>query len=182
MSRVSLPTPTLRTDRLRLRPVASADVDALFALHSSAHVLRYWDAPPWRDRARAERFVAVSRQMAEEGSGARLAIERIADGAFIGWCSLTRWNPGFRSATLGYCLSDAAWGRGYATEAARAAVGYAFTALGQSRVLSLIAPDNVASIRVAERLGEKPVGEWEILGIKVILYGVGREEWEAKKD
>ena len=57
------------------------------------------------------------------GSGARLAMDRVSDGAFIGWCSLTRWNPTYRSASMGYCLDDAAWGRGYATEAARACCG-----------------------------------------------------------
>jgi RimJ/RimL family protein N-acetyltransferase len=67
MTRVSLPTPTLYTARLRLRPFDDADATDLFALHSSAHVLRYWDAPPWSERARAERFITACRQMAEEG-------------------------------------------------------------------------------------------------------------------
>jgi len=109
MSRMSLPTPTLHAARLRLRPLTSADADALFALHSNAYVLRYWDAPPWSERARAERFIVTCRQMAEEGSG-RLAMDRVSDGAFIGWCGLTRWNPDYRSASMGYCLDDAAWG------------------------------------------------------------------------
>jgi RimJ/RimL family protein N-acetyltransferase len=52
MAPMSLPTPTLHTARLRLRPFADADADALLALHSSAYVLRYWDAPPWGERAR----------------------------------------------------------------------------------------------------------------------------------
>jgi RimJ/RimL family protein N-acetyltransferase len=67
MARMFLPTPTLRTARLGLRPFTSAD--ALFALHSSAYVLRYWDAPPWSERARAERFIAACGRMAEEDSG-----------------------------------------------------------------------------------------------------------------
>ena len=113
---MSLPAPTLHTARLRLRPFADADADALFDLHSSAHVLRYWDAPPWSERTRAERFIAACQRMANEGTGARLAMDRLSDGAFIGWSSLTRWNPDYRSASLGYCLDDAAWGHGYATE------------------------------------------------------------------
>ena len=102
MARMPLPAPTLHTARLRLRPFGDADASALFALHSSAHVLRYWDAPPWSERARAERFIAACRQMAEEGTGTRLAVDRGSDGAFIGWCSLTRWNADYRSAALGY--------------------------------------------------------------------------------
>ena len=134
MARMSLPTPTLRTARLCLRPFTSADADALFRLHSSAHVLRYWDAPPWRERERAERFIEACRQLSEEGSGARLAIERVSDGTFIGWCALTRWNPDHRSAALGYCLDDEAWGHGYATEAARALLQWAFDTLDLNRV------------------------------------------------
>ena len=49
---MSLPTPTLRTTRLRLRPFDDADADDLFAVHSSAYVLRYWDASPWREPVR----------------------------------------------------------------------------------------------------------------------------------
>lgn len=71
---MSWETPTLPTARLRLRPFASEDADVLFALHSSGHVLRYWDAPPWCERARAELFIAACERMAEEGSGARLAM------------------------------------------------------------------------------------------------------------
>jgi RimJ/RimL family protein N-acetyltransferase len=69
-------------------------------------------------------------------------------------------------------------GRGYATEAARASVEYAFNELKQTRVISLIAPANAASIRVAERLGERPAGEWEVFGTRVIIHAIEREEWE----
>src|SRR5262245_55326036 len=102
MAPMALPTPTLSTARLRLRPFTSADTDALFALHSNAYVLRYWDSPAWSEPARADRFVEACRQMEEEGSGARVAIDRASDGVFLGWCSLTRWNPEFRSASMGY--------------------------------------------------------------------------------
>ena len=59
MTHLALPAPTLTTARLRLRPFGDADADDLFALHSNAYVLRYWDAPPWSDRGRAGRFIAV---------------------------------------------------------------------------------------------------------------------------
>jgi RimJ/RimL family protein N-acetyltransferase len=80
MTRVSLPTPTLHTARLRLRPFDDADANDLFALHSSGYVLRYWDAPPWSERVRAGRFIAACRQTAEGGSEARLAVDRGSDG------------------------------------------------------------------------------------------------------
>src|SRR5258706_11912009 len=113
MTRMSLPTLTLHTARLRLRAFDDTDENDLFALHSNAYVLRFWDAPPWKERARAERFITACRQMAESGSGARLAVDRVSDGEFVGWCSLNRWNPDCRSASLGYCFDDAAWGHGH---------------------------------------------------------------------
>lgn len=150
---MGLHTPRLRTARLRLRAFRGADADALFALHSNANVLRYWDSPPWTERARAERFIAACREMAEEGSGVRLAVDRFPDEAFIGWCSVTRWNPVHRSAALTYCLDAAAWGHGYATEAAGALLQWAFDALDLNRVQAETDTRNAASAHVLEKLG-----------------------------
>ena len=150
---MALPTPTLTTARLRLRPFAQTDTDAIFALQSNPRVLRYWDAPPWKTRAQAERFIAVCAQIEQEGTGARLAIERAADNAFIGWCSLAKWDPVYRSAKLGYCLDDTAWGSGLATEAAGAVLQWAFDALDLNRVQAETDTRNTASGRVLEKLG-----------------------------
>ena len=180
---MSLRAPRLHTARLRLRPFTSADADALFALHSNAHVLRYWDAPPWREPSRAERFIAACRQIEEEGSGARLAIERGADGVFLGWVGLTRWNPDHRSASLGYCLDDAAWGHGYATEAARALLQWAFDTLDLNRVQAEADTRNAASARVLEKLGFEHEGTLQedcIVNGEVSdswVYGLIKRQW-----
>jgi RimJ/RimL family protein N-acetyltransferase len=108
---------------------------------------------PWTEPARAERLIGACRQMAEEGSGARLAVNRVSDATFIGWCAVTRWNPDHRSASMGYCLAEAAWGHGYATEAARALLQWAFDTLDLNRVQAETDTRNVASARVLEKLG-----------------------------
>jgi ribosomal-protein-alanine N-acetyltransferase len=180
---VPLPTPTLHTARLRLRPFTEADADALYALHSSAHVLRYWDAPPWSEPARAARFIAACRQMAEDGSGARLAVDRASDGAFIGWCGLTRWNPDYRSAALGYCFDDGVWGHGYATEAAHGLLRWAFDTLDLNRVQAETDTRNAASARVLEKLGfvrEGTLREDCVVNGEVSdswVYGLLRRQW-----
>lgn len=184
MADVSLPTPTLLTTRLRLRPVTPADDDALFALHTDVRVLRYWDAPPWRDLSQAHRFVAKSREMSEDGTGARLVIEALSDRRFIGWCSLTRWSPIHRSAALGYCLAQDGWGHGYATEAAGALLGWAFETLDLNRVQAEADTRNRASARVLEKLGfvlegtlrEDCVVDGEVSDSWV--YGLLRREWQ----
>ena len=80
-------------------------------------------------------------------------VERLEDGAFLGWCSLSQWNPGFRSAVTGYCLTREAWGHGYATEAAGALLDWAFGALDLNRVQAEADTRNPASRRVLEKLG-----------------------------
>lgn len=180
---MALTTPSLQTDRLRLRPFGDPDAGALFALHSDADVLRYWDSPPWADRASVEPFLARCQQMAEEGSGARVVIERTGDHVFVGWCTLNSWNRDFRSASLGYCLTEAAWGRGYATEAARALLGWGFDALDLNRVQAEADTRNVASARVLEKLGfvrEGTLREDCIVGGDVSdswVYGLLRRDW-----
>jgi RimJ/RimL family protein N-acetyltransferase len=181
---VPLPTPTLLTARLRLRPFADTDAATVYALQSDRRVLCYWDSPPWTDPDRAGRFIAASRQLAQDGEGARLAVEGLADGAFLGWCSLTRWNPGFRSAALTYCLAEAAWGRGYATEAARALLGWAFDTLDLNRVQAEVDTRNVASARVLEKLGfahEGTLREDCIVDGEVSdswVFGLLRRDWQ----
>lgn len=185
MTRMPLPTPALHTERLHLRPFTDADAGPLFALQSNAYVLRYWDSPPWTEPARADRFIAACRQLAEEGTGARVAMDRVSDGAFIGWCALTQWNPVYRSASLGYCLDDAAWGHGYATEAARALLKWAFATLDLNRVQAEADTRNPASGRVLEKLGfvrEGTLREDCIVNGDVSdswVYGLLRREWQA---
>lgn len=181
---MSFTTPTLPTARLRLRPFTSADADALFALHSNAHVLRYWDSPPWTEPARAETFIAKCRQIELEGSGARLAMDRGSDGAFLGWCGLTSYNPDYRSASLGFCLAEAAWGHGYAPEASQALLQWAFETVDLNRVQAEADTRNVPSARVLEKLGfvrEGTLREDCVVDGVVSdswVYGLLKREWQ----
>lgn len=172
MDGMSLPTPTLQTDRLTLRPFGEGDADDLFALHSSATVLRYWDSPPWTEAARAATFLATCRQIEEEGTGVRLAIDR--GELFVGWITLTRWNPDYRSAGLGYCFAQAAWGKGYATEAGIALLQWAFAMLDLNRVQAETDTRNGASARVLEKLGFVREGT---LREDCVVDGVVSDSW-----
>ena len=183
---MTLPTPRLDSERLHLRPFAESDGADLFALQSNPHVLRYWDSPPWTDRSRVARFLAGCRQMADEGSGVRVVLERKSDQAFVGWCTFNSWTPEFRSASLGYCLTEAAWGHGYATEAARVVLRWAFDTLDLNRVQAETDTRNVASARVLEKLGfvrEGTLREDCIVNGDVSdswVYGLLRRDWSGQ--
>lgn len=181
---MSLPAPTLHTDRLRLRPFGDADGEDLYALQSNARVLRYWDSPPWTDRSRVAQFLAECRQMSESGTGVRIAVTRRSDDGFIGWCTFNSWNPTFRSASLGYCFVEAAWGRGYAPESADALLTWAYANLNLNRVQAETDTRNLGSARVLEKLGflrEGTLRQDCIVNGDVSdswVYGLLRSDWE----
>ena len=180
-----LPTPTLQTTRLLLRPFAESDAEAIYALQSNASVLRYWDSPPWTERSRADTFIAACRKMEEEESGARFAIETHEEHTFVGWCSMFRWNPVYRSLGIGYCLDEPAWGKGYATEAVRAMLQWAYVTLDLNRVEAELDTRNAASARVLEKLGFEREGlrrEDCIVSGQVSdswIYGLLKRDWKA---
>jgi RimJ/RimL family protein N-acetyltransferase len=106
-------------------------------------------------------------------------VEEKASGKFIGRIGFLNpegW-PGFE---LGWTLAPAAQGKGYAIEGARRALAYAFTEMDRDHVISLINPLNAASIRVAERLGEKLEGHTELFDIEVLIYGIDRDTWRDR--
>jgi [ribosomal protein S5]-alanine N-acetyltransferase len=180
-----LPTPTLKTTRLLLRPFADSDAEAIYSLQSNARVLRYWDSPPWTERSRADAFIAACRKMEEEGSGTRFAIETQYEHSFVGWCSMFRWNPVYRSLGIGYCLDEPAWGKGYATEAVRAMLQWAYVTLDLNRVEAELDTRNAASARVLEKLGFEREGlrrEDCIVSGEVSdswIYGLLKRDWKA---
>jgi RimJ/RimL family protein N-acetyltransferase len=106
------------------------------------------------------------------------AAEERSSGVLVGRIGF--WNPeGWPGFELGWMLRRSFWGRGYATEAARAALRVAFTQLKQPHVISLIHPENAASIRVAQRLGERLLDSSDVMGKHALVYRITREEWEA---
>ncbi len=169
-----IPTPTLTTERLRLRPLDDADAGALVALMTSAEVLRLWDEPPWEGPEPVDGFLARSRRVAEDGTGARLAVEDRADGVFLGWCALNGWDPAFRSASLTVCLARTAWGRGVATESLAALLDWAYATLDLNRVQAECDTRNLACARVLEKLGFLREGT---LREDCVVDGVVSDSW-----
>ena len=166
----------LETERLILRQFdEEKDFDSYARICADADVMRFLGGKTltreeaWRHMA----FLVGHWQLRGYG---HFAVEEKASRAMIGrigFLNPVGW-PGFE---IGWTLGRDSWGKGYATEGARRALDYAFTEMGRDHVISLIHPDNHASIRVAERLGESLEGKAEIMGIEVSVYGIDRERW-----
>lgn len=168
--------PELVTDRLLLRAFQSSDFDAYATICADPRVRRYLGDGQPLDRVTAWREMAfLLGHWGLRGFGQWALIEH-ASGELVGRAGL--WEPeGWPGVEVGWVLSRAHWGQGFATEAASAALGHAFGALGMQRVISLIHPDNRASIRVAERLGERYEQPIVLAHATHHLYAIDRARW-----
>jgi ribosomal-protein-alanine N-acetyltransferase len=151
--------PVLTTPRLVLREFVPGDVDDLFAMDGDPQVMRYLGSglPP---RTREQCADAIARMVAggrtREGYGL-LHASRRDDGTFVGGCGVFPVPEG-DDIEIAYRLPRAQWGKGYATEMARAVLAHALGTLRLSRVIGLVWPENVASQRVLEKIGMRDAG------------------------
>ncbi|WP_305788286.1 GNAT family N-acetyltransferase [Symbioplanes lichenis] len=142
------------TDRLLLREWHDDDLDALAAMNSDPEVMRYILDGATLDRAEsARRLQRYQRAWAEQGIGL-FAVE--AGGGLVGWAgfAVPEFLPEVLPAIeIGWRFARETWGRGYATEAAAAALRWGFDEYGLERVISIRHPDNVRSERVMTKIG-----------------------------
>lgn len=164
--------PTLTTDRLLLRMLEQSDFEEYAAIHTDPEVTRF-TTRTHLDRAEAWRHLAkIVGHWHLRGFGMWGVFEREGGrlAGRVGFHQPEGW-PGFE---LGWTMGRVSWGKGYAPEAARACLDYAFDVMKREHVISLIDPNNIASIRVAEKIGETVEGETEIEGHRVLIYGISR--------
>ncbi len=144
----------LSSGRLLLREIVDSDFDAVHAYASDPKVVQYM---PWGPNTETETAAFLQRAQAAAAAdprvGYELAVVKRTDSRLLGAVGLHRDTPGGAVAALGYCYDRAAWGHGYATEAARAILRFGFEELGLHRVWAGCDPDNLASARVLEKLG-----------------------------
>ncbi|MBA2349392.1 MAG: GNAT family N-acetyltransferase [Solirubrobacterales bacterium] len=154
--------PVVETERLVLRGWRPEDRAPMARANADAEVTRWIGDGAPLDRAASDAFVdAIVEQWRARGFGL-WAVEERAGGAMLGLCGLSV--PWFLPSVLpaveiGWRLERSAWGRGYATEAAAAALAHAFDDLGLTEVIATIFPENIRSVRVAEKLGMVRTGE-----------------------
>ena len=170
----------LETDRLILRQWREEDFEPYAEICADEQVMRYLGGKTFT-RAETWRHMAFLIGHWHLRGYGHFAVEEKATGSFvgrIGFLNPDGW-PGFE---IGWTLGRKSWGKGYATEGARSALAYAFNELDKDHVISLIHPENQASMCVAERLGEQREGTAEILGIQVLVFGIDRAARERGFD
>ena len=164
--------PRLETERLLLRGFEEDDLDAYAAITADPEVMRYMGRGPF-DRAGAWREIALYVGHFELRGYTHWALELRETGELVGRCG--PWRPeGWPALEVGWLLGRDHWGRGYATEAGRAALDYAWAELGAERVISLVLPGNERSARVAGRLGGRLTERVVVRGLESDVFDYPR--------
>src|SRR6185436_8426043 len=166
--------PSIDTDRLLLRMIRLDDLDHLAELLSDPNVMKYVGNGQPSDRAEAERALhSIIKHWEVHGFG-RWAIVEKRTGEFIGFGGLRSL---FGTPEIVYHLATAKWGRGFASEAARAILRFGFEQRAFDRIVAIAKPQNTASIHVLEKLGMRFEKNTRYYEIDVVQYEISREEF-----
>lgn len=138
------------SERLRFREFNYDDADNLYQLNLDPEVIKYTGDPPFESIETARLFIYNYKDYKLNGFG-RWAAELKTDGKFIGWSGLKQIES--HTVDLGYRFLKAEWGKGYATEAAMACLNYGFEKLAMMEIIARADKENLASLKVIEKLG-----------------------------
>jgi len=169
----------LHTPRLSLRPFSEDDLDGLAALMANADFMRFSLGAFSREQTAG--FLEKVRGRDRQGIPSQFAVIFRPDERLIGHCGFfLQTVDDVEEVEIAYRLDPFYWGKGIATEAARAVRDHAFGDLQLSRVISLIHPENTASRRVAEKNGMTPEKETVFHDFPAIVFGINREQWSGR--
>jgi ribosomal-protein-alanine N-acetyltransferase len=171
--------PELRTDRLVLRAIQPEDVEMYYQrLFADPEVMRFLPGGEPLPRERLDGLVERSRAHWEQhGYGVWVVCDG-GDGEIRGQCGL-RYVDEVDETEILYAYSRSSWGRGLATEAARATLAFGFEQSSLQRIVAYAVPDNAASTRVMEKLGMHREGTDRLWDMDLVRYAIGRKEWEG---
>jgi RimJ/RimL family protein N-acetyltransferase len=167
--------PILETERLVLRALGAADFPAWAEMYADPEFASGLGHPEGIQAEDAWRALAMHiGHWTLRGFGMWAVAERSAPAKLIGRIGFHQ-PEGWPDFELGWAIAHPHWGRGYATEAARAALAHGFDVLRRARVISVIRPSNTRSVAVAKRLGERIVDRVELHGQDVDIWAIERD-------
>jgi RimJ/RimL family protein N-acetyltransferase len=166
----------VETERLLLRHFKHEDLDDYARISADPEVMRYIGKGQPLSREDAWRSLAFHSGHWQLRGFGQWAVELKETGRLIGRIGLFM-PEGWPGLEVGWLLDREYWGRGLATEGGRAALNYAFQELRAEHVVSIIHPENHASIRVAEKLGERFEKHDTVNGNQAVIYGIAASAW-----
>lgn len=174
---------SLATERLDLVPLGRVHLARYAALVARPEVHRFLSqakAIAADPAGQARRIVGIAEQQWRERGYGPFAVFERGNGAFVGRGGLF-WVERLQAVEINYMLDPAAWGRGYATELARAFLAFGFGGLGLDRMVATTNPENAASRRVLLKVGMVPDGQRDFGTHMVDFFSIDRPAWEGER-
>jgi ribosomal-protein-alanine N-acetyltransferase len=165
--------PPITTTRLLLRPFVPGDLRALHGIMNEPGIMHYFPTPTPPDTARVERLIARQIEAGARYGRAFWAMEWPNDGSLLGWCGL-QYLEETGETEVGYLLTHSYWGRGLATEAARASVAYGFTHFHLPEIIGITHPENRKSQHVLEKCGLRFTARTRYFEMDCFRYAISR--------
>ncbi len=167
----------LETERLIIREHVLSDAPFFFTLNSNYNVVKYTGDSSFKAIEEAEKIVQyVMNQYKENGYGRWLVAEK-ETGNPIGWCGL-KFHTDTKETDIGYRLLESAWGKGYATESAKACIDYGFKHFNLNRIIGDAMKENTASIKVFKKLGMTYLKDSLLDNIESVVYELKKENYK----
>jgi len=167
--------PTVQTAHLTLRPLYMADAETLYRIYRTDGVLDYFPSPTPPPLEKVQRFIANQQTHWEQHGCGNWGVVPEQAAEIAGWAGL-QFLPETGETEVGFLLDRPYWGKGYATEAGRASLEFAFANVAVERVIALVHPDNRASQRVIEKCGLAFVDQQVYFGMDLLRYRIERPE------
>ncbi len=174
----------IETERLILRELLSTDDERMFELDSDPEVHTFLGNKPVKSIEESRAIIqSVQQQYIDNGIG-RWAVVEKSSGSFVGWTGLKLikelTNNHIDFYDVGYRLIKKYWGKGYATESAKASVQYGFEQMQLNEIFGITHVENIKSKRALEKCGLKFIETFEHNGIPCNWFRITKEEWERQ--
>ncbi|MHA4895786.1 GNAT family N-acetyltransferase [Pedobacter sp. PWIIR3] len=173
----------VETDRILMRELVREDVDAFFEMDADPEVHTYLAKSPITSKQEALDMIDFIRQQYLDFGIGRWAIVDKDTTEFVGWGGMkyrtdtTNGHTGYYE--VGYRLLRKQWGKGYATESAKASLRYAFEVLNLDKVYAMAHVDNAASRNALQKSGLKITNQFEYEGILCDWFEISKQDWEG---
>ena len=175
--------PKLETERLVLREIVPADVEAIFRIFSDEETMQYWSCRPFKSVDQARSLIEKITRQVQDGTGIHWAITLRGSGQLIGKCGFNEWRKVHRRGDISYIVAREMWGKGLVREALSAIIDYGFHRMNLHSIEAGVTPGNSTSVRILEKLGFSLEGRLresflvEDQFVDSLIYSLLRIDW-----
>ena len=171
--------PSVRTQRLTLRPIRPGDASTLQRIYQTEEVLRYFPNPVPPALEKVQQWTGGQQAHWEKHGYGNWGILPEGQREIIGWAGL-QYLPELDETEVGFLLDRPFWGKGYASEVALASLEFGFNQSGLEHIIALVHPENLASRHVLEKRGMSYQETISLWGIEMRRYSIKKAEFSSQ--